>query len=199
MAKPVVVSWQGEVSSFQISKLERQKLYGVRRRVPVDAQGEACSRASLTDDGAVLLVSGMTAQGWFRSDGTQVESAAIGARSADGTPLELIPTTLGDEQPLEGPVPATEVLDLAVSSVYRLEPESIAEDLTQSLAAGEVWRFRFNYRPDYRAETAYLLGNGDGFFALIGVPAPPLYLALNAPPPPEDEEEDAGDLDFEML
>lgn len=157
MAKPIVVGLRGGVSSFQLSKLERQRLYGSRRRIPVDGRGEACSRAALTDDGAVLLTSGMTAQGWYRPDGIQVESGAIGARPADGSPLELIASTLGEEQQLEGPVLAAEVLDLAVSSVYRLEPESIADSLAQSLTSGEVWRFRFNYRPDTRAETACLL------------------------------------------
>lgn len=144
MAKPIVVGLNGEASSFQLSKLERQTLYGARRRIPVDERGEPCTRAALTDDGAVLLTSGMTAQGWFRPDGAQVESASIAARASDGTPLELIASTLGEEQSLEGPVPPAEVLDLAVSSVYRLEPESIADGLASSLAAGEVWRFRFN-------------------------------------------------------
>ena len=55
MAKPIVVSHQGVVSSFQLSKLERQKLYGAKRRIPVDGAGEPCSRAALTDDGAVLI------------------------------------------------------------------------------------------------------------------------------------------------
>jgi len=40
MAKPIVVSHMGAESSFQLSKLERQKLYGTRSRIPVDASGE---------------------------------------------------------------------------------------------------------------------------------------------------------------
>lgn len=199
MAKPIIVSLKAESSSFQFQKLERQKLYGVRRRIPIDANGFPCSRAALTDDGAVLLTSGMTAQGWFDAQGRQVEASAIGARSSDGTPLDLVPSTLGEEQILEGPVPATEVLDLAVSSVYRLEAESITDSLAASLGAGEVWRFHFNYRPDYRAETAYLIGSEEGIFALIGLPTQPNFLASNAPPPSDDDDDAADDLDFEML
>jgi hypothetical protein len=199
MAKPVIVSFQGEQSTFQLQKLERQKLYGSKRRIPIDAKGIPCNRAALTDDGAVLLLSGMTAQGWFDPDGAQVESSAIGARGPDGSALELVPSTLGVCQVLEGPIEATEVLDLAVSSAYRLEPETLADSLATSLAAGEAWRFPFNYRPDYRAETAFLVGNDDGIYALIGIPTEVRYLSLNAPPPLEADDEGADDLDFEML
>ena len=184
MAKPIVVSHQGMVSSFQLSKLERQKLYGARRRIPVDGAGEPCSRAALTDDGAVLITAGMTAQGWFDPDGRQVESREIAARDSEGNPLEPVPSTLGEVQQLEGPVPATEVLDLAITAVYGLMPESQAA----SLQEGSIWRFSFNYRPDYRAETGYLLANDEGVFALVGVPACPRFLEPNAPPPPEEDE-----------
>ncbi len=199
MPKPILVRFQGEQSSFQLSKLERQKLYGTRRRIPVDASGEPCSRAALTDDGTVLITAGMTAQGWFTPDGRQVESREIGARDADGQPLEPQPSTLGEVQELEGPVAATEVLDLALSAVYRLAPENLDPSLASELQAGRIWRFRFNYRPDYRAETAFLLANDEGFFAVVGQPASPRLLEPNAPPPPEDDEESDEDLDFEML
>lgn len=199
MAKPVVVSHQGVVSSFQLSKLERQKLYGARRRIPVDGAGEPCTRAALTDDGAVLITAGMTAQGWFDPDGRQVESREIGARDGDGHPLEPVPSTLGEEHQLEGPVPATEVLDLSLTAVYRLEPESLDDGLAAALKEGSIWRFSFNYRPDYRAETAYLLANDEGLFALVGVPAGLRFLEPNAPPPPDDDDESDDELDFEML
>lgn len=199
MAKPIVVSYMGAESSFQLSKLERQKLYGARRRMPVDASGEPCTRAALTDDGLVLITAGMSAQGWFDPDGRQVESRDIGACDDDGNPLALVPSSLGEAQPLEGPVPATEVLDLAIASIYLLEPDNLDEQLAQALQAGEVWRFHFNYRPDYRAETAYLLAGEQGFFALVGMPTSPRFLEPNAPPPPDDDEEGDDELDFEML
>ena len=199
MAKGLVVSLAGHVSSFQLEKLERSKLYGVRRRLAVDAKGRTCSRASLTDDGQVLLRAGMTAQGWFDTDGRQVEQKAIGAEDQDGTALDLIPSTLGVEQPLEGPVDAREVLDLALTAVYRIAVESVDESLAKSLAEGKVWRFPFNFRPDYRRETGYLVQNADGIFALVGVPAPAQFLEPQAPPPPAEDNDDDADLDFEMM
>jgi hypothetical protein len=84
MAKGLVVSLDGKQSTFQVEKVERAKLYGVRRRLAVDGEGRTCSRASLTDDGQVLLRAGMTAQGWFDPDGRQVEQKAIGAAGQEG-------------------------------------------------------------------------------------------------------------------
>jgi hypothetical protein len=103
MAKPIVVSHMGAESSFQFSKLERQKLYGARRRMPVDASGEPCTRAALTDDGMVLITAGMSAQGWFDPDGRQVESRDIGACDGAGNALEIVPSTLGEAQPRQLP------------------------------------------------------------------------------------------------
>lgn len=200
MAKPIVVSHQGADSSFQLQKLERSKLYGSKRRLPLDPQGQPCTRAALTDDGEVLLLSGMTAQGWFDDCGRQVEASELQAQRADGVVLEPVPSTLGESQPLEGPVSPLEVLDLAITSVYQLSADSIAAELAASLASGEIWRFRFNYRPDFMAEVAYLLANDAGTFALIGQPAPAPYLPPNAPPPLDGADGvDADDVDFEML
>lgn len=200
MAKPVILTHNDIASNFQLQKLERIKLYGCKRRIPVDVDGEPCVRAALTDDGEVLILSGMAAQGWFDDLGRQVEASEIEAQSSDGIALELVRSTLGVSQPLEGPVSPMEVLDLAVSSVYQLTADTIADELAASLTSGEVWRFRFNYRSDFIAETAYLLANDAGIFALIGQPATAPYLQLNAIPPVEAAEgEDTEDVDFEML
>lgn len=199
MPKGIVVAHNGMVSAFQIEKVERAKIYGVRRRLAVDQKGRTCARAALTDDGQVLLRAGMTAQGWFDTDGRQIEQMAIGAEDADGNPLDLVPSTLGVEQPLDGPVDAREVLDLSLTAVYRIIPEALDKSLSKSLVDGQFWRFPFNYRPDYRSETGYLVQNADGIFALVGTPAPTQFLEPQAPPPLVDDDEGEGDLDFEMM
>ncbi len=200
MAKPIILTHNETASNFQLEKLERSKLYGSKRRIPVDVDGKPCVRAALTDDGEVLILSGMAAQGWFDDLGRQVEASEMEAQTPDGIALELVPSTLGVSQPLEGPVSPMEVLDLAVSSVYQLTADTIADELAASLTSGEVWRFRFNYRSDFLAETAYLLANDAGIFALIGQPTTAPYLQLNALPPVEAADvEDTEDVDFQML
>ncbi len=200
MVKPIILNFKGSVSSFYLRKLERKKLYGSRKRIPIDSKGEVCKRAALTDDGLVLITSGMTAQGWYDITGRQVESNEIGAQDSNSNELKLVPSTLGVEQMLEGPVEDNEILDLHLESVYLLEAENLNDELSQSLKSGKVWKFAFNYRPDYRAETAFLISNDKGIFALIGVPTFPMFLSPNAPPPVDDSsEEDEADLDFEMF
>ena len=65
MAKPIIVSLSGKEYSFSPTKIERTKIYGAKKRVALDAQERFCIRASLTSDGAHLMQSGMTAQGYF--------------------------------------------------------------------------------------------------------------------------------------
>jgi hypothetical protein len=199
MAKGISVSFSGANSSFAFEKLERSKLYGTRRRVALGADGLACIRASLTEDGQVLLRSGMTAQGYFAEDGRQVDAAELVSVDDAGNPLALVPSTLGVEQPLVGPIDPKELLDVGITSIYRLTPETIDDALAKALASGEIFRAPFNYRPDYRCETAYLVQNDNGLFALVGVPTTPAWLAPDAPPPVDESADADDDLDFEMF
>jgi hypothetical protein len=174
-------------------------LYGRRRRVPLDDHGNPCTRASILDDGSLLLRSGMTGQGYFLDDGAMVKQADLEGFDSDGTPVAKVPSTLGVPQPLEGPVDPSDVLNLRVETVYALEPEEITDTLRARLEAGDVYRFAFNYRDDYRAETGMLLANENGIFALIGVPVHYEWvsLAVTVDLPAFDDDSD-DDLDFEF-
>jgi hypothetical protein len=111
-----------------------------------------------------------------------------------------VPSTLGVAQPLEGPIPPEDVLDLAVRTVYVLAPEQIDPALAAQLQAGAAFRFAFNYRADYQAETAVLVANDAGVFALVGRPTPPPWASIDLPAPASfDTTEDQDELDFEMF
>ena len=198
MAKPIIITKDDKDSIFQLRKIERKKLYGFRKRLAVDENNEECKRASLTEDGQVLIKSGMTSQVWFIEGGKQVESSEIGVIDEYNNELELIPSTLGVNQNLEGPINPKELLDLAVTTVYSLLPDHISKDLESSLDKGEIWKFSFNFRADYRMETGFILKNDNGYFAIIGIPNHINMLSHNAPLP-EEEEDDDDELDFEMF
>lgn len=200
MAKPIVVQWKGVQSSFKLEKLDRQKLYGKRQRQVLDPSGERCERAELSRDGSLLIRSGMSAQGYFDGEGQWIPNRELVGLDAEGNPVPLVNSTLGAEQPLAGPVNPTELLDLAVRAVYVLRPETLDPDLQKRLLAGEIFRFNFNYRADYEAETAFLVGNKSGFFALVGSPAPSSWCELEAVAQETfDEGESDDELDFEMF
>jgi hypothetical protein len=200
MARNLVLALGDEQSEFSIKPLNRADIYGKRKRVALDADGQVCSRASLLDDGSLLLKSGMTAQGYFTSDGKSYKQADLAAFDASGKPLEKVPSTLGVAQKLSGPLPAETVLDLRVDSIYLLEAAQLGDKLSKSLAAGEIYGFSFNYRDDYSAESGVLLGNENGFFALIGKPVEWEWSSLGAVADLPASDADADEeLDFEMF
>ena len=200
MAKAIIVTLAGEESRFDFTKLERAKLYGSRRRVALDATGEPCKRASLTQDGRFLLQSGMTAQGYLTPEGRWVPNADLVGLDVDGKPLEKQTSTLGVAQALEE-VPARELFDLRVGSTYTLTVQALTPALKAALDAGKVFRFAFNYRGDYRSEVAFLVQNELGCFAVVGSPATPAWIEPAAAPPPipPSEESEGDDIDFEMF
>ncbi|MCA9535013.1 MAG: hypothetical protein KC593_15080 [Myxococcales bacterium] len=202
MAKPILLRHEGTLSSLDHARVERRKLYGYRKRVALDPSGEPCTRAALTDDGALLIRAGMTAQGYFDEAGEWIPSKELVGLGADGEPLPLVPSSLGEERELEGPVPATQLLDHAITAVYALTPLSLDAALAESLRAGAVYRFAFNPRADYREDFAFLVSNPDGaLFALAGQPVSPQWLTLAqaSAAGADDDESDDDELDFEMF
>ena len=195
-----MVSWNGAESSFDHRKLTRERLYGKRSRVTLDAHGKPCTRAELTTDGDLMIQSGMAQQAYFDEAGNQFAIGDLVAFDAEGAQLEKVPSTLGVAQPLEGPVDPAEVLDLKLASIYLLTPEALDDGLAEALRAGELFRFAFKYRLDYHQDTAYLVGNEDGYFALIGRPVPAPWIALDQPIVDTfDDDGDDDDLDFDMF
>ena len=200
MAATINVSLDGQVAVFTFSPVDRAALYGRRRRIALDEAGSLCSRASLLGDGSLLLQSGMTAQGYFLPDGVWVAQGELEAIQADGSPAERIPSTLGHTQELTEITP-DDLLDLHVHNVYLLEPESMTESLEDSLRAGRIFSFPFNFRADYTSETAVLLGNDEGTWVLIGYPLVPEWqeLATVTSMTEISDEDSDDDLDFEMF
>jgi len=200
MARVIQVALGSNESRFAFKPVDRTALYGKRRRVALDEAGEPCARASLLDDGSMILKSGMTGQGYFLEDGSFIKQSELEGFDDSGKPIEKVPSTLGNAQELVGPMDASEVLDLRVATIYSLETEQLAPDLAESLKRGDIYKFAFNYRDDYRAETGILLSNDEGYFALIGLPTAYMWsqLSLVTELPASDEDTD-DELDFEMF
>jgi len=200
MAKPIILNWGDQTISFAPTRVDRSKIYGSRKRIAVDASGATCTKASLTTDGSLIIKSGMLAQGYFTPEGRWVQRNEMVGLDADGNTVETKPSTLGVPQPMEGPVDAKEVLDLVIQSVYLLTPESVSEKLTAALKSGDVFKFPFNYSADLEVETAYLLSNDEGTFALIGKPQTVNFVEETTSFVPETaDEEESDDLDFDSL
>lgn len=199
MAKTINVSLSGEKAIFSFRPIDRSALYGRRRRVAFDTEGNECSKASLLSDGSLLLQSGMTAQGYFLKDGTWVPQSDLSAISLDGKPLELHSSTVGVEVKLSEVSPQ-EALSISFSNTYLLEAEEFSSKLKEALDSGKIFSFPFNVRDDYNVETGILIGNESGYFALIGNKVEYEECTLsNLASVSEESVDSSDDLDFEMF
>ena len=200
MAKTINLTYGGETAVFAYKPIDRSVLYGKRRRVAFDLDGNECAKASLLADGSLLIRSGMTAQGYFTPDNTWVPQGELEAMRADGSTPELLPTTVGENVAAEK-VSAIEALSLRFDTTYSLEAEDLPAGLKKELDEGSVFRFPFNPRSDYEMETGILVGNENGYFALIGQPVIYDFAALSSVVSVADEaaSDSSDDLDFEMF
>lgn len=201
MARQVILTFDGETSAFDIARLDRSKLYGSRRRVVVDDDGQECLRGLLSEDGSVLLPPGCTADLYVDDSFDVVERSDLKAVDAEGQPLTPVASTLGVPMPLTGPIALTRVLDHVTPTIYLLDPADLSPKLQAALAAGSVFESRFAYRDGFDDQTLFLLQNEVGVFALVGRPTNFEYVRRASPPPEADEDEDLfeDDLDFGMM
>lgn len=200
MAKTINLTYGGETAVFAYKPIDRTVLYGKRRRVAFDLDGNECAKASLLSDGSLLIRSGMTAQGYFTPDNTWVPQGELEAMRPDGSTPELLPTTVGEEVAAEK-VSASEALNIRFGTTYSLEPEDLPAGIKKELDSGSLFRFPFNPRSDYEMETGILVGNENGYFALIGQPIAYEFSALASVVSITDEaaSDASDDLDFEMF
>ena len=200
MAKPFMVQLGAHTFSFLLTEVERSDLYGTRKRLPIDAKGQTCTRAALTTDGSLLIASGMSGQGYFNAKGQYVPRARLVGIDSKGAVVESKPSTLGLTQVLEGPIEASVLLNLELLSVYLLAPEQSEGSLLDRLKAGDIYSCDFNYAASLEVERAYLVANDQGIFALVGKPFAVDWVEEGARfAPPVETAEASDDLDFEML
>jgi hypothetical protein len=200
MVKPLIIQKDNQTTLFDVSLLDRRKLYGSRKRVALDTQARVCRRASLTGDGALVLVSGSTGQGYFTETGAWVERRQMVPINDWGQVTELHPSTLGIPQKVEGPIEAIDILNLDVQSIYSLTMLDDELGLKPRLDNGVIFKCPFNYSSGVEVETAYLVANSSGYFAIVGHPVEAEWCAHDqALLPPADAAFREDDLDFDMF
>jgi len=203
MAKGIVVDLDGEQVAFDLERVDREKLYGKKLLQVVDASGQSCTTAWLTRDGGTVIPPGGLAFVYVRpEDLSTVERSELTSVDESGQPAPSLPSTLGVAQPAKGPIPPSRLLDFTIASVYALSPDAVGAKLLERLRAGEIFEVPFAYRGGAQElQSAFLLANDQGFFALVGAEAALGFIDKDAPPPePVGEAEDDGEeLDFSMM
>lgn len=200
MAKGLMVTYEAETSTFGLSKVDRDRLYGKKERIVVDDAGEACVAAYLSTDGAAIIPPGGLAYSYVGEAFDSVERSELQAVDAAGHPMAICPSTLGVPQPA-APVDAARVLDHFVTAVYQLSPEAVSPRLLAALDAGQIFELRFNYRDDYADSPCFLVKNDKALFALVASPSTFEWVGQQAAVVELEPEaaEAADELDFNMI
>ncbi len=200
MAKTINLAYKGETAVFAYKPIDREVLYGKRRRVAFDAKGAECTKASLLDDGSLLIRSGMTAQGYFTPDQVWVPQGELEAINPDGSKPETFPATVGEVVEATS-ITAEQALTIKFDVTYMLDPEDLPATIKAELDGGGILSFPFNPRADYSVETGILVSNDNGYFALIGEQVTYEFAGLASIVSVAEEatSDSVDDLDFEMF
>ena len=119
MQKTLEVVFNGKVSSFTVTKIDRSKLYGSKKRIPVDTQGQECSAAALTRDGRYILPTGGTALLYLDEKEDVVERNQLQAVDPDGSNGDSEESSSNEAMELGPAISAAEVLEYTITHAYK--------------------------------------------------------------------------------
>ena len=199
MAREIFLNLDKKKSSFEISKIDRKKLYGFKKRLFIDEKGKECSKANLEEDTGIVFVNSDISSCYLDHKGNYLEKKDLEAINENGKKVEKQESTIGKEVNLES-ISIEDALNLKVNSVYILEPRDFDKNLQSKLDKGEIFSFPFNYYADFKLEDAIILKSEKEYFALIGRKTSCHWIGENSDDLPEEVEEfEEDDLNFEMM
>ena len=199
MAREIFLNLDKKKSSFEISKIDRKKLYGFKKRLFIDEKGKECSKANLEEDTGIVFVNSDISSCYLDQKGNYLEKKDLEAINENGKKVEKQESTIGKEVNLES-ISIEDALNLKVNSVYILEPKDFDKNLQSKLDKGEIFSFPFNYYADFKLEDAIILKSEKEYFALIGRKTSCHWIGENSDDLPEEVEEfEEDDLNFEMM
>ena len=199
MAREILLNLNKKKSSFAISKIDRKKLYGFKKRLFLDEKGEECSKANLEEETGIVFVNSDISSCYLDHKGNYIEKSDLEAINENGKKVKKEDSTIGKEVNLNS-ITTDDALNLKVNSVYHLEPKEFDKNLKSKLDKGEIFSFPFNYYTDFKLEDGIILKSEKEYFALIGRKTSCHWVGENSDDLPEEVEEfEDNDLDFEMM
>ena len=199
MAREILLNLNKKKSIFEISKIDRKKLYGFKKRMFLDEKNKECSKANLEEETGIVFVNSDISSCYLDHKGNYIEKSDLEAINENGKKVKKEDSTIGKEVNLNS-ITTEDALNLKVNSVYHLEPKEFDKNLKSKLDKGEVFSFPFNYYADFKLEDGIILKSEKEYFALIGRKTSCHWVGENSDDLPEDVEEfEDNDLDFEMM
>mgnify|MGYP001254510248 CR=1 FL=1 len=199
MAREILLNLNKKKSTFEISKIDRKKLYGFKKRMFLDEKNKECSKANLEEETGIVFVNSDISSCYLDHKGNYIEKSDLEAINENDKKVKKEDSTIGREVNLNS-ITTEDALNLKVNSVYHLEPKEFDKNLKSKLDKGEVFSFPFNYYADFKLEDGIILKSEKEYFALIGRKTSCHWVGENSDDLPEDVEEfEDNDLDFEMM
>ena len=199
MPKEAILNFQGNLVKTNLTKVDRNKVYGWSEEVYTDKSGNVCNWATLLNDGVTLVSSGGTALKTFNNFGKEVSKSELVAVFNDGELANLISSVFDAESILSNEKTIEDLMNLEVKSVYQLEVLENKDLLKTWLSEFKVLYLPFNYRTDYESDDAFILNQGELFFILTGTIKEFQYASLQATPELESDAEESDEIDFNMF
>jgi hypothetical protein len=124
MAREILLNLNKKKSSFEISKIDRKKLYGFKKRLFIDEKGKECSKANLEEETGIVFVNSDISSCYLDYKGNYLEKKDLEAINENGKKVTKKESNIGKEVNLQS-ISIEKALNLKVNSVYILEPKQI--------------------------------------------------------------------------
>ena len=119
MARELILNLNKKTSSFAISKIDRKKLYGFKKRLYLDEKGKECSKANLEEETGIVFVSSDISSSYLDHKGNFIDKKELEAIDDNGKKVTKEDSTLGKDVQLKS-ASEEDALNLKVNSVYHL-------------------------------------------------------------------------------
>ncbi len=203
MARPLVLSLDGQEFSVSIRKIDRDMLYGSMEIEAFDEKGNPAQLLVLAADGKTLLDKGGTALATLDEKGNSIERNTLKTVDLEGKEIETVESSFSHPNKM-ATAKVDDYLAQLVKSVYILDPfeDGNIDYLLDHLSSGLIYRFPFSYRGGTEYDNAFVVGNGSDAFMIIGKQANFQFSKLNQAARLDDAEEEviSGDeIDFDLF
>lgn len=202
MAKALVFQFGENDCSFEMTKIDRSKLYGYKEVEVLDESGKPCSLATLADDGRTVVGKGGTGLGYLDADGLWCEKSNLTPVNLEGEAIEPVESSFSAPIKLFETVTADEYLCHNIRLVYLLQSEEMDQALVDELSGGTIFSFPYSYRGGLEADSGFLLAGNDGdIFLVVGDATETNFIGMQEAAAVEEEDgDDETDLmDFDMI
>lgn len=202
MAKPVVLTFGDTRIEAPITALNRDKVYGWVDRLYFDAQERECSFVTLLDDGRTMVDTGGVALKSLDADGNEIDKSTLVARLAEGGEAPQHDSVFDGDNVLSTAKGLPDYLAMDVKNVYQLEIDAAQMAALQPLLdEHKVLYLPFSYRAGYSNDDAFLLGQGEHAFIVVGRINEFVWSSLEVVADLTDggDEDSADELDFNMF